>query len=110
LKSRSCVRILVATQKIAIGLSVSRCLSSTGHVVVEERETAAVVQRAETEDFDVVIIDGGLPGDAWLSLVQRLRSATSHFFLVVLGAGKHTAEATTAYTMGADDYVRVPFD
>lgn len=105
------MRILVATQKIAIGLSLSRCLTAAGHVVVEERETAAVVHRAETGDFDVVIIDGGLPGDAWMSLLQRLRASSAYFFLMVLGAAeKQASEATTAFTMGADDYVRVPFD
>lgn len=104
------MRILVATEKIAVGLSVSRCLASAGHTVTEERETAAVVQRAETGDFDVVIIDNSLSGEAWLPLLQRLRAGQSYFFVIVLGHTKHTAEATTAFNMGADDYVRVPFD
>lgn len=63
----------------------------------------------QTEKFDAVLIDLGLPDIDGIEVIERLR-AFSQIPAVVLSARHSPDVIAKALTLGADDYITKPFD
>jgi two-component system response regulator PhoP len=60
-------------------------------------------------DYDLAIIDLGLPHIDGISLIKQLRAKQRRFPIMVLTARSHWQEKVDALNAGADDYVVKPF-
>ena len=65
---------------------------------------------AETEPYDAVILDLGLPRLDGLSVLQRLRSAGNEVPVLILTSRDTWREKVTGLRAGADDYLSKPFE
>jgi DNA-binding response OmpR family regulator len=75
-------------------------------VLVEDGEAAQ--QMALGDEFDLLILDLGLPLKDGFQVLAELRSRGSRLPVLVL-TGRTDREAATCIDAGADDYMRKPF-
>ncbi|EIM03210.1 MULTISPECIES: response regulator transcription factor [Rhodanobacter] len=88
---------------------ITRELTKLGHVVEQTMDGREGLQRASSQEHDVLVIDRMLPGLDGMSLVRALRSArvvTPVLMLTALGDVDQRVEGIDA---GADDYLSKPF-
>jgi DNA-binding response OmpR family regulator len=64
---------------------------------------------ARIGDYDLVVLDLGLPGADGLEVLRRLRAAGARMPILVLTARDGLGDTVTALEGGADDYMTKPF-
>ncbi|MCW2309070.1 response regulator transcription factor [Rhodobium gokarnense] len=65
--------------------------------------------RGDTEDYDLVVLDLGLPGMDGLSVLKRWRAGGREMPVLVLTARGAWSERVEGIEAGADDYLPKPF-
>jgi two-component system KDP operon response regulator KdpE len=101
-------RILVVEDDPAMRNAVRSTLAAAGYEIRTAGDGAAGVRELETHEFDVVLLDIGLPFvDGWQILVgmkgKRLPS------VIVISARGEERDKVRALDLGADDYLAKPF-
>jgi DNA-binding response OmpR family regulator len=89
--------------------SLERLLSEQGFCCVAAGSASAAAREIEQSEFDLVLLDLGLPDLDGLVLLRRIR-ATSNVPVVVVTARDGTADKVIGLEVGADDYIVKPFD
>ncbi|ABS01822.1 response regulator [Kineococcus radiotolerans] len=103
---------LVVDDDEMISHLVSAGLRAAGMTVVTASDGREALQRLAEAVPDVVVSDVNMPGMDGFALVSRLRAepATRAVPLVFLTSRAEASDALAALRLGADDYVRKPFD
>ena len=102
-------RILVAEDEARIASFIAKGLSASGlsPVVVEDGPTAMAM--ALTGEFDLLVLDIGLPGMDGFEVLARIREAGSTLPVIILTARDSVADTIAGLEGGADDYMPKPF-
>jgi DNA-binding response OmpR family regulator len=103
------MRVLIAEDDERIAEPLKITLESAGFVVESETDGEVAWYRGDTETFDTVILDLGLPTLDGLTVLKRWRSAGRVSPVLVLTARGRWEEKVEAIEAGADDYVVKPF-
>ena len=61
------------------------------------------------EDYELIVLDLGLPGQDGLSVLEDLRGQGCQIPVVILTARDDIKDKLTGFELGADDYVTKPF-
>jgi two-component system OmpR family response regulator len=103
------MRLLVVEDEARLSAQLAEALSAAGYVV----DCAADGERgdylAQTERYDAVVLDLGLPRIDGLTLLQRWRTSGVTAPVLVLTARASWHEKVVGIDSGADDYVAKPF-
>ncbi len=103
------MRVLVVEDEARLSRQLASALSEAGYAV----DTAADGERADflaqTERYDAVLLDLGLPTIDGLTLLRRWRDAGIAVPVLVLTARGSWHEKVQGIDGGADDYVSKPF-
>jgi two-component system OmpR family response regulator len=103
------VRVLVAEDEAALSRQLVKALIQAGYAV----DSAADGERAEflgqTEHYDAIVLDLGLPKIDGLTVLRRWRDAGRSMPVLVLTARGSWHEKVQGIDEGADDYVSKPF-
>jgi len=89
---------------------LSRLLSDEDYVVEVAPDGQRGLHLGLTREYDVVVLDRGLPAIDGLDLLARLRSAGMTTPTLVLSALGNPAERVAGLDAGAEDYLAKPFD
>jgi len=102
-------RILVVEDEARLASFLEKGLRSSGFVttVAADGETAGRIAR--DDDFDLVILDLGLPDKDGLEVLRDLRAAGEQLPVIVLTARDDIHDRVAGLEMGADDYLPKPF-
>ncbi|MEN3929819.1 response regulator transcription factor [Microvirga sp. W0021] len=104
------MRILIVEDEIRIANDLSKALEAAGYTI----ETAADGETAwfmgDTEDYDAIILDLGLPKLDGLTVLKRWRAADNNTPILVLSARGTWTERVDGIDAGADDYLPKPFE
>ncbi len=100
-------RVMVVEDEPTIRRAVGYALRRDGFEVAEIGDGAEALAAAE-EDFDVVILDLGLPGVSGTEVLRRLRVSGTVPIIVLTALGSE-ADRVLGLELGADDYVTKPF-
>jgi DNA-binding response OmpR family regulator len=103
------MRILVAEDDRRIAESLSSALSMAGFVAEIEGDGESAWFRGDSENFDAVILDLGLPTLDGLTVLKRWRKAGRNHPVLILTARGNWDERVEGIESGADDYVGKPF-
>jgi len=103
------MRILVAEDEDRIAEVLTGALAMAGFVVEREADGEIAWYRGDTEAFDVIILDLGLPTLDGLTVLKRWRRAGRNAPILILTARGHWDERVDGIEAGADDYVVKPF-
>jgi two-component system, OmpR family, response regulator len=102
------MRILIVEDDERIAGPLSHTLSSAGYLVEIETDGEVAWYRGDTEEFETVILDLGLPTLDGLTILKRWRDADRKSPVLVLTARGRWEEKVEAIEAGADDYVVKP--
>jgi len=103
------VRILVVEDQDRLSAQLAGALGGAGYAVDRAADGEQADFLAETERYDAVILDLGLPRVDGLTLLRRWREAGNAVPVLVLTARGSWHEKVQGIDSGADDYVAKPF-
>ena len=103
------MKVLVAEDDERIADVLESALSRSGFEVHREQDGETVWYRADTEDFDAIILDLGLPQMDGLTVLKRWRRGGLETPVLILTARGQWEERVEGIEAGADDYVVKPF-
>jgi DNA-binding NtrC family response regulator len=103
-------RILVVEDDTTIRVTLAEVLGKLGHEVVQAETGGEAIERAERENFDLVLLDLHLPDIHGLEVLKSLREADGEALVVVMTAFPEIRTAIASLKAGAYDYLNKPFD
>ena len=103
------MRILLVEDDNAIAEGVAGALQAAGYAVDLSRDGVDAEFRGQTEDYDLAVLDVGLPGMDGFVVLQRWREAGRALPVLVLTARARWHDKLAGFDAGADDYLTKPF-
>ena len=104
------MRILVAEDDAILADSVLLTLRHSGYAVDWVKNGVDADSALETNDFDLLILDLGLPRKSGLDVLKHLRSRDSRVPVLILTGLDGVNDRVRGLDAGADDYLAKPFD
>ena len=104
------MRILVAEDDAVLADGVLTSLRQSGFAVDWVKNGVEADSALEVEQFDLLILDLGLPRRSGLDVLKRLRSRDSKVPVLILTARDAVQDRVRGLDAGADDYLAKPFD
>jgi len=104
------MRVLVVEDEPRIAADIGTALKASGMVVDAVRDGDSAWFAGDTEDYDAVVLDLGLPRLDGLTVLKRWRANDRRFPVLVLTARGVWTERVEGINAGADDYLPKPFE
>lgn len=102
-------RILIAEDEARIASFVRKGLRSAGFAPTVVGDGRAALDYAMTGEFDLLILDLGLPVLDGFTVLRQLRQARNEVPVLILTARDSVTDTVAGLEGGADDYVTKPF-
>jgi two-component system, OmpR family, copper resistance phosphate regulon response regulator CusR len=102
-------RILIAEDEARLVSFLEKGLRANGYVTTAVGDGPSALAMARDEDFDLLVLDIGLPGLDGLTVLRTLRSQGRRMPILILSARDEVADKVDGLEGGADDYVTKPF-
>jgi DNA-binding response OmpR family regulator len=103
------MRILLVEDDPRIARKVQSALEGAGYAVDPVGDGEEAWFRGDTEDYDLAVLDLGLPKLDGLTVLKKWRAARREFPVLVLTARGAWTERVEGIDAGADDYLVKPF-
>ena len=104
------MRLLLVEDDRMIGESVQKGLRQDGFSVDWVQDGRSAELALETEHYDCVLLDLGLPKKDGMDVLRGLRARRDTVPVVVITARDAVPERIKGLDTGADDYLVKPFD
>jgi len=104
------MRILLVEDDRMIGESIRTALRQDGGAVDWVRDGRSADSTLASEQFDLVLLDLGLPQRDGIEILRAMRSRHDQTPVIVLTARDALADRVTGLDAGADDYLVKPFE
>jgi DNA-binding response OmpR family regulator len=101
-------RILIAEDDPLIGSFIEKGLRAAGFTTFLADDGEKAQGLSQTDEFDLMILDMGLPGREGFHVLQELRARGKTLPVLVL-TGRRERDAVACLEAGADDYMKKPF-
>ncbi|MBW4511342.1 MAG: response regulator transcription factor [Scytonematopsis contorta HA4267-MV1] len=102
-------RILIAEDESRIAAFIEKGLRSHGFTTAIAGDAESATRMALGSDFDLLILDLGLPGKNGLEVLEELRGQGENFPVIILTARDDIQDKVAGFEAGADDYLTKPF-
>ena len=102
-------RVLIAEDEKRIASFLEKGLRAAGYVTTVVTNGVDAAAYARGEDFDLMILDLGLPGQDGLAALAQLRARGERLPVIVLTARDAVPDRVVGLDLGADDYLTKPF-
>jgi len=102
-------RILIAEDEDRLAAFLEKGLRANGFTTTVASDGPTALAMARDEDFDLLILDLGLPGLDGHSVLRTMRAQGGRMPVLILSARDEIDDKVTALEGGADDYVTKPF-
>ncbi len=103
------MRLLVVEDNPALGRSIESAFRAKGWAVDRQESGDDADTALRTQEYDLVILDLGLPDLDGLEVLRRLRGRKSRVPVLVLTARDGVQDRVQGLNLGADDYLCKPF-
>ncbi len=104
------MRILVAEDDATLADGVMRALRQSGFAVDWVKNGHEADSALDANQFDLLILDLGLPKKSGLDVLKHLRGRDSHLPVLILTALDGVSDRVRGLDAGADDYLAKPFE
>ena len=104
------MRVLLVEDDKALGEGLRLGLRQEGYTVDWLEDGASALHALLSEDFDLLVLDLGLPRMSGLQVLRELRRSGSALPVLILTARDATEDRIAGLDAGADDYLVNPFD
>ena len=102
-------RILIAEDEPRLASFLEKGLKANGYTTTVVDDGQAAISVAHDDDFDLMILDIGLPRMDGFRVLEELRSRGQRLPVLVLTARDDVEDKVAGLEGGADDYVTKPF-
>ncbi len=103
------MRILLAEDDSVLADGLTRSLRQSGYAVDSVANGELADTALSNQDFDLPILDLGLPKMSGLDVLRRLRGRKSRIPVLILTAADSIEQRVNGLDLGADDYMAKPF-
>jgi two-component system OmpR family response regulator len=103
------VRLLVVEDDKDLNRQIANALENAGYAVDKAFDGEEGLYLGETEPYDAVILDLGLPKVDGVAVLQGWRRAAKTMPVLILTARDRWSDKVAGFDAGADDYVVKPF-
>ena len=103
------MRILVVEDDARISADVCTALTAAGYLTETAKDGEDAWFRGDTEDYDLVVLDLGLPHMDGLTVLKKWRAEKRKMLVIALTARGSWMERVEGIDAGADDYLPKPF-
>jgi len=104
------MRILLVEDDPLLGDGIQRGLKQQGYNIEWLQDGQAAGVALMQENYDVVVLDLGLPRRHGLDILKEARSRDRSMPVLILTAQSETEDRIAGLDAGADDYLSKPFD
>jgi len=104
------MRILLVEDDELLGDGIATGLKQRNNVVDWVKDGLSAEQALDIENFDVVVLDLGLPRKDGIEVITTIRKKDDHTPVLILTARDSTDDKIKGLDAGADDYMSKPFD
>lgn len=102
-------RILITEDAERISSFISKGLEAAGFSTVVAPTGEQALAMLRSADFDLLILDIGLPGKDGFEVMQEIRGTGNEIPILVLTARDSVDDTVASFDGGADDYMSKPF-
>ncbi len=103
------LRVLVVEDDPDLNRQLVAALTDAGYAVDKAMDGEEGYFLGETEPYDVVVLDIGLPKMDGISVLEQWRRADRNMHVIILTARDRWSDKVAGMDAGADDYVAKPF-
>ena len=103
------MRVLIAEDDEVLADGLERYLKQAGYATQRVANGAHADSLLATEEFDLAILDIGLPGLDGFEVLRRLRARRREIAVLILTARDAVDDRVRGLDLGADDYLVKPF-
>lgn len=104
------MKILYAEDEKSIRDAISAIFQIKGYELVTVADGEMAVQEATTQLFDIILLDIMMPKMDGLTALQKMRQNQIYTPIILLTAKGQTDDVIRGLDMGADDYIKKPFE
>lgn len=104
------MRVLLVEDDKALGEGLRLGLRQEGYTVDWLQDGVSAVHALLSEEFDLLVLDLGLPRLDGIQVLRQLRASGSALPVLILTARDATEDRIAGLDAGADDYLVKPFD
>jgi two-component system, OmpR family, response regulator len=103
------MHILIAEDDLVLTDGLQRALKTAGYTVDHVASGSEADAALLLQNFDLLILDLGLPVVPGLEVLRRLRARGQHTPVLILTAADSVEQRVKGLDLGADDYMAKPF-
>ncbi len=104
------MRVLVIEDDQSAALATERMLKNNGMVVDRTDLGEDGLEIAKIYDYDIILLDLGLPDMDGIEVLRRLRQARIETPVLILSGVSQADSKVRSFGSGADDYLTKPYD
>ncbi|MFZ3084718.1 response regulator [Rhodoferax ferrireducens] len=104
------MRLLLVEDDLMIGESVLDLLRAEGYAVDWVKDGEMADTALDSQTYDLVLLDLGLPRRDGLAVLRRLRARKDRTPVLIATARDAIAQRVEGLDMGADDYIVKPYE
>jgi DNA-binding response OmpR family regulator len=104
------MRLLLVEDDLMIGESVLDLLRAEGYAVDWVKDGEMADTALDSQAYDLVLLDLGLPRRDGLAVLRRLRARKDRTPVLIATARDAIAQRVEGLDMGADDYIVKPYE
>jgi DNA-binding response OmpR family regulator len=102
-------RVLIAEDEPRLSSFLEKGLRAAGYTTTVCDDGLRAAALARSEDFDLLILDIGLPGQDGFAVLRTMRARGERLPVLILTARDEVTDMVAGLDHGADDYVTKPF-
>jgi two-component system OmpR family response regulator len=104
------MRLLLVEDDLILKDGLERSFTKSGYAVDVMADGDSADQLLAYQEYDVIVLDLGLPKLNGFEVLKRLRSRGNNTPVLILTALEDTKSRVKGLDLGADDYLAKPFD
>ncbi len=103
------MKLLIVEDNIHLAEDMQAFLQERGFIVEHARNLMDAIDKALIYDYEVIILDLGLPDGNGLDLLEELKKQNKNSGVLIVTAKDALDDKVKGLELGADDYVTKPF-
>ncbi len=103
------MKLLLVEDNIFLANDMRHFLVNNGFVVEHVVTLQEGIDKVNIYDYDIVIIDIGLPDGSGLDLIKQMKSSKINSGILIVTAKNAIEDKVRGLDLGADDYITKPF-
>lgn len=103
------MKLLLVEDNICLANDMRHFLVNNGFVVEHVVTLQEGIDKVNIYDYDMVIVDIGLPDGSGLDLIKQMKSSKINSGILIVTAKNAIEDKVRGLDLGADDYITKPF-